>query len=259
MRTETEMQRTAKSILYRILALSLLSILAGMSLFACAHGTMVKIPDETEMLGFPEVNPNDPVRLQAGDDIQINVQYWPDLDDTQKVRRDGMITPRLIGDVMAEGLTPAELDSKLTELYAAKIKDPDITIIMRGQVNNRVFVGGEVNGGGIIEMPGRMTLVEAIWAAGGYNTQSARPQKVVVMREKDGRWYGKVFDLAEVVTEDQGGSFYLAPRDVVFVSRTRIDRLNQFVNQYINSALPAGMTAAKDIGGNTVIGYSIGN
>lgn len=187
---------------------------------------------------FPETLARPTVRLTPGDTILIKFAYWPELDQEQQIRPDGMISLQLVGHINVADMTVEALDRRLHELYEDKIKDPEITTIVQSFGNRRAYVGGEVTRPGFIELTDKMTALEAVMAAGGFEKASANLGDVVVVRHLDGKRYAKLVDLDQPVAES-GSNMLLAARDIVYVPRTRIDQVNQWVDQYISRVIPA--------------------
>ena len=178
------------------------------------------------------------VALQPGDMIDVRYAYWSDFDQEQYVRPDGKITLPLVGAVEAAGMTPEELTAHLNEIYADKLKDPEIVVIVRTLDSQRVYVGGEVHRPGLVRMSGRITALEAIMQSGGFVTLSAKVSSVVVIRHRDGKRYARSVNLRKALENPNSEPFYLEPFDVVFVPRTAIDRVDMYVEQYVNRIIP---------------------
>jgi protein involved in polysaccharide export with SLBB domain len=187
---------------------------------------------------FPVTVARPPVHLSPGDTILIKFAYWPELDQEQQIRPDGMISLQLVGHINVADMTVEALDKHLHELYANKIKQPDITTIVRSYGNRRAYVGGEVARPGFVELTDKMTALEAVMSAGGFETGSANLTDVVVIRHLDGKRYAKLVDLDQPVAES-GSNLLIAPRDIIYVPRTRIAEVNQWVDQYISRIIPA--------------------
>ncbi len=172
--------------------------------------------------------------LQPGDQIELKFPYWQELNDTQTIRPDGYINLQLIDAVKAQGLTPEELDEKLTKLYESKIKNPVISVVVRSLVDQRIYVGGEVNKPGLLTLQGDVNVLQAVFNAGGFN-EYANPGDVIVIRKaKDGKPVPYIVDLSKSLSgQNPGGDFSLQPDDVVYVPKTTIANLDKFVNQYI--------------------------
>ena len=199
----------------------------------------------------PEPEPK--VTLGPGDVLDVKFFYAPELNENQTARPDGKITLQLIGDVDIRGKTPIELRDELVRLYTSHLKTPEVTVIVRSLNDQRVYVGGEVKDPSLIAMSGRLTVLEAIMQAGGFNLGTAILSDVVVIRQKDGNYYGTVLDLKKVLEGETSSMFYLAPRDIVYVPRATIADLNQWIDQYINRMIPQlGVTYSWPAGAGTV-------
>jgi protein involved in polysaccharide export with SLBB domain len=188
--------------------------------------------------GYSQKTPSPPPEarmvLGPGDEIELKFPYWQELNDTQIIRPDGFITLQLIDAVQAKGLTPEELDEKLTTLYASKIKDPTISVVVRSLVNQRIYVGGEVNTPGLLTLQGEVDALQAVLNAGGFK-ETAQTGHVIVIR-KDDKSRAVPHKVKLSMTHgaaDPKEPFLLRPNDVVYVPKTVIANLDKFVNQYI--------------------------
>ncbi len=189
-------------------------------------------PTETQ----PDRQPK--VILGAGDVLDFRFFYNPELNDTQAVRPDGKIMLQLVAEVSVQGKTPSELQGELVKLYTPELKKPEVTVIVRSLYERRVYVGGEVKAPGLIPIAGSLTALEAIMQAGGFNLTTARLSSVIIIRQKNGKWYGGKLDFGKVIKGREGPSFLLEPRDIVYVPRTNIVKVNQWIDQYINKMIP---------------------
>lgn len=204
---------------------------------ACAH-THTALPIQ-QHADFPLVSHESGGILRPGDTIDIKFQYWPDMDDSQTIRPDGKITLQLIDDIQAAGLTPQQLDENLTHLYQDKLKDPEISVIVRSLANRLVFVSGEVFTPGEVELKNKSSVLSVIMAAGGFNKSTAELSNVIILRHLDGKRYATSINLHETLTNPESEPFYLTSLDIVYVPRTRVVDLNDWVAQYITKMLPS--------------------
>lgn len=198
--------------------------------------------------------------LRAGDSLDFKFQYWPELDDSQTIRPDGNISLQLVGEVKVDGLTPAQLNQKLKELYADKIKNPEITVIVRSLGARAVYVGGEIFTPGEVELKDKMTVLSAVMAAGGFNKTTAELKNVVIIRFLNDKYYATTIDLESYINSPQSEPVFLAAQDIVYVPRTKIVELNQWVEQNISKMIPktgATLEATKSTGNMSIrYGYS---
>jgi polysaccharide export outer membrane protein len=176
--------------------------------------------------------------LSPGDVIDVKFLYNPELNDTQRVRPDGKIALQLIGDVEAQGKDLNVLQEELNRLYASELRNPSVTVTAKTLRNNKVYVGGEVNKPGDIEIPGRLTALEAIGQAGGFRTETAEPRNVLIIRTRSGKHYGTAINMKEALSGKEMQPFYLRPGDIVYVPQNTIAKVNQWVDQHINRILP---------------------
>ena len=101
---------------------------------------------------------------------------------------------------------------------------------------------------GMVPLTDRMTALEAVMAAGGYLNESAKPENVVLVRHANGKREAMLLDLTKPLENSESGQVFLRPLDIVFVPRTRISKVNQWVRQYINNMIP-GLGGIRAIAG----------
>ena len=178
------------------------------------------------------------ITFEPGDEIEVKFFYTPELNITQTVRPDGKISLELIREVKAQGKTAAELRDELMMLYDPHLKAPEIAVVARSFYNQRVFVGGQVLKSGVVEMPGPMTALEAIMEAGGFDLRAAERKSVIVIRYSGGQRRAYMLDLKKAIAGKETKPFYLKPKDIVHVPRTKIAKLNQWIDQHINKIIP---------------------
>lgn len=188
---------------------------------------------EAEVISSPRVI------LGPGDEVEIRFYYTPELDITQMVRPDGKITLQLIGELDVQGKSPAELREELLRLYGPHLKNPEVAVIVRSLLNRRVYVGGQVVTPGIVEMPGKTDVLEAVMQTGGFLLPEAEVRNVVVIRHMDGQRYAYAVNLEPALKGRASQPFFLQPQDIVYVPRTKITKVNQWVEQHINALIPS--------------------
>jgi protein involved in polysaccharide export with SLBB domain len=182
--------------------------------------------------------------LCPGDTISISFFYFPRFDTTVKIRPDGYISLIPLDDVKAAGLTAKELDELLTELYADRIENPELTVTVREFSSQKIYVGGEVKNAGIYEIESDMTPLQAVLKAGGA-LETGNLKSVIVMRKTAERT-PQLFsvNLEDALDPQKSTSeFHLQPYDVVYVPETLIAQLNQFVYRYIDRMIPISLNA----------------
>ena len=62
------------------------------------------------------------------------------------------------------------------------------------------------------------------------------------VRQRQGKQYACTIDLRKALEHPETDSFALEPYDVVYVPRTKIARVDQFVQQYLSDIVPRWVT-----------------
>ena len=178
------------------------------------------------------------MHLMPGDEIEVSFMGAPELNTLQAIRRDGRISLQLIGEVEAGGKTPEELQDELRKRYAQELQIGEVLVIPR--LAPPVLVSGSVLNPGKIRLDRPLTVLDAIMESGGFNMREAEVRSVVLIRHEDGLRKGFIFDFKRALAgEGQDRPFYVEPFDIVHVPRTRIVRVNQWIDQYINRMIPS--------------------
>jgi protein involved in polysaccharide export with SLBB domain len=186
--------------------------------------------------------------LSAGDELEIVCLGAPDLSTSQPIRRDGKITLGLIGDLEAAGKTAQALQKEITELYSRHLQVKETSVVVRSTAP--VFVSGAVTTPGRVIASYPITALDAIVEAGGFFETEARMCSVIIIRHRNGKRQGFKLDLEPALRGEEGPVFYLQPFDIVYVPRTRIAKVNQWVEQHINRLMPrlgVGVSSSGDL------------
>jgi len=154
--------------------------------------------------------------LREGDVLKISFPGTPNLDTTQQIRRDGRITLAIVGEIPVSGLTPGDLEKQLVQLYSSQLISKEVTVTVVSS-SFSVFVTGAVLRPGKVQSDHRLTALEAIMEAGGFDYARANLQEVVVIRNEGGRTRNYTINLKLVLDGQQGEQFFLEPSDIIYV------------------------------------------
>lgn len=219
--------------IYRMILIALLGlvVIAGCS---SQHGG---IPDSLQYADLPNTPKNaDDYVIQPGDQLDLKFFYNSELNENLPVRPDGKITLQLVGEIDAAGRTPTQLIAALEKRYADKLRYPTVNVAVRGFANQQVFVDGEVEHPGLVDLTNQLSAWQAIIKAGGFKETAARDSIIVIRRGQEKPIPFRL-DLKSSALDQAHVSFPLRPFDVVFVPKTWIAEENKFVNQYIEKLL----------------------
>jgi protein involved in polysaccharide export with SLBB domain len=118
-------------------------------------------------------------KLGRGDVVNISVYDEPDLSiNTIPIRPDGRISFPLVGDVLAEGLSVAELNQALTEGLSRYILAPRVSVIVQEFNSQQYTIFGEVVDPGVYPLTTEVTITKALAGAGGLNKGQYRATTV---------------------------------------------------------------------------------
>jgi polysaccharide biosynthesis/export protein PslD len=178
-------------------------------------------------------------RIGVGDELTISLPYEREIAPTKAVvRPDGMITAPLLQEVRAAGRTPAELDSVLLLGYSSILRYPAATVAVSHLARNEVYILGEVNVSGGVEIPGSISLVQLIAKAGGVRTSGTLKSVVLLRRGSGDRVLARRVNVARILEgEPDAPDVPLMANDIVFVPRSFIGKLNLFVERYITNLI----------------------
>ena len=154
--------------------------------------------------------------LQEGDVVRISFPGAPNLDSTQSIRRDGKITLAIMGEVLAIGRTPTELEQDLLKLYSNQLVSKEVTVLVVSS-SYAVFVSGAVLRPGKILADRPLTALEAIMEAGGFDQTKADMTAVKVVRQEEGGTKNYVLNLKLVLEGKSTEPFFLKKSDIVYV------------------------------------------
>jgi polysaccharide export outer membrane protein len=187
----------------------------GLAVLALAAGcqTQAPLPPATLQGG---TNATEIITLREGDALKISFPANANLNTTQPIRRDGMISMPLIGEVKAAGKTPKQLEADLVDLYSTQLLSKEVTVEVQSSTFP-VYVTGSVLRAGRIVSDHPMTAFEAIMESGGFDYGKANLKAVVVIRQEGDHVRKFTLNLKLVMDGKAGVPFYLKPGDTIYV------------------------------------------
>jgi polysaccharide export outer membrane protein len=154
-------------------------------------------------------------RLGPGDKLRIEVYKDTQLSQAVQVRPDGKITLPLIGDIDANGKTPAELRDVITTALKEYVNNPSVTVIVVEATAAMAYIMGEVNHPGSVALQGDMTVLQALAMAGGLR-DFADSKNIRILRKGPSGVQTIRFNYKDAV-KGEGTPMYLRPGDTVIV------------------------------------------
>ena len=142
-----------------------------------------------------------------------------------------------------------DAEALISTAYAAQLLQPQVSLTVRAQPL-KVFVGGEVGKPGVYDMPGDINALQAIVEAGDFTTKAKRSQVILIRRGPGGKPMMRTVDLRSAISDP--AHFGMAPLrrfDIIYVPKTGVAEVGDFVQQYIRDALPVSVGFSYATGG----------
>jgi polysaccharide export outer membrane protein len=169
--------------------------------------------------------------IAQGDRLDVVFFVHKDLStDNLLVRSDGRITLPYVGDVMAAGNTPSQLDSILTVRFSEVLREPNLSVIITNRADKSVYVLGQVARPGGFTYETSISVLQAVAEAGGFVDGAKSDHAVVIRREGLDRIVGVEVNLAAITSGHAiQNDFWLRNYDIVYVPKTPLRSLADFV------------------------------
>ncbi len=171
---------------------------------------------------IPIINQSNPFVLGPEDVLTISVWGNKELTTEMPVRPDGTISFPLIGDIMAQGSTPAQLKDKITGELRNYVTDASVTVIVREIKSINISVAGEVNAPGTYTVNRPITLLHLFSIVKGF-TEKADLKTSYLLRN------GQKLNInfyALVKEDDFTQNIWLKPNDIIFIHDNFGNRVN---------------------------------
>jgi polysaccharide biosynthesis/export protein len=168
----------------------------------------------------PLPNPPGPktaVRLSPGDTIKVTFAEESDLDQTEKIRRDGKISLPLIGELTAAGKRVIDFQHELISRYEGKLDNPEVLVTLEGTAT--VIVSGFANKPGKISFDRPTTVYQAIMEAGGVSDYGSL-RNIHLTRIINGEQRTESINLRPAIHGEPIDPEYVQDGDVIYISRS---------------------------------------
>jgi polysaccharide export outer membrane protein len=103
----------------------------------------------------------------------------------------------LVGDIQASGLTPMQLQERVTERMKEYVAAPSVTIVVLRIGSRSVSIVGQVAKPGIYYLGAPMTVLELLARAGGIGPD-AEEKKIAIVRTEGGKTVSYRFNYNDV-------------------------------------------------------------
>jgi polysaccharide export outer membrane protein len=178
-------------------------------------------------------------KLRPGDVFDIQFEFTPEFNQSVTVQPDGYVALRDAGDVYATGVTVPELTEKIRTAYGKVLSNPRISILLKDFERPYFVADGQVGHPGKYDLRGDTTVIQAVAIAGGFTTAAKHSQVVLYRRVNDDWVEAKLLNVKEMEkTHNLSEDLHLRPGDMIFVPKSQISKIQQFLPSYGVNMLP---------------------
>jgi len=178
--------------------------------------------------------------VQPGDTLDVKFVKNPELNEQPTVQPDGRISMLYAPNLLVGGRSTEEARSMLDEAYAKELKEPGVSVNIKGPVFWHVYIGGQVFKPSDYTNTGPLpSLAGAIAYAGGI-LDTGNGEKLVLTRlQPDHTRKAYVLNYWSAVQgKNPAGDIQLASYDAIYVPKTGIANIYTAYNQYFKQFLP---------------------
>ena len=101
-------------------------------------------------------------QIGEGDSLDISVWGVKELNFPVRVRPDGKITVPGLGEVVASGITPSDLQTLLAVRLKELVKNPIVTVSVKEITNSKVYIFGSGVKANVYDLSRRTTLLQLL-------------------------------------------------------------------------------------------------
>jgi polysaccharide export outer membrane protein len=161
--------------------------------------------------------PHTAVRLSPGDTIKLAFAEETDLDQTQKIRRDGKVSLPLIGEVTAAGKRITDFQREIVRRFKDHLENPEVLVTLENG-GATVTVAGFANKPGPIAFDRPMTIYQVIMHAGGVSDYGSK-RNIHLTRVINGEQLTETISLKPSIRGQPTKPEYVQDGDVIYISR----------------------------------------
>ena len=137
-------------------------------------------------------------RVGLGDVIGVTVLNADQFNRKLRVDSLGKVSLPLLGSMQVAGLTPQEIETVIADALREKyMNDPQVSVFVEESASLRFSIEGAVRTPNVYPLKGRVTLLQAIAAGGGF-TKVADTSQVRILRGTGSAQQVLVFDADKI-------------------------------------------------------------
>jgi polysaccharide biosynthesis/export protein len=184
---------------------------------------------------FPAAGPQLETRdnryhLHTGDVLGLTYRYSPEYDATAPIQPDGYADFPMLGELKLSGLTVDQAREQILARANTRLKDPEISVILKEFEKPYYVVGGEVGAPGRYEIRGPLTALRAVEIAGGIRESGKANQVLLIHPISETDATTRLINLKHVMKKgDISEDAAIQPGDILIVPKTKLAKVEPYV------------------------------
>jgi polysaccharide export outer membrane protein len=184
---------------------------------------------------FPAAGPQLETRdnryhLHTGDVLGLTYRYSPEYDATAPIQPDGYADFPMLGELKLSGLTVDQAREQILARANTRLKDPEISVILKEFEKPYYVVGGEVGTPGRYEIRGPLTALRAVEIAGGIRESGKANQVLLIHPISETDATTRLINLKHVMKKgDISEDAAIQPGDILIVPKTKLAKVEPYV------------------------------
>jgi protein involved in polysaccharide export with SLBB domain len=170
---------------------------------------------------------------------------------------DGYLSPPFMPKLEVAGRSTAWVQEEMQQAYAKVLGNVTVLVDLREIKSNLVYVLGEVNRPGVINMPAPATVTQMISLAGGYKDSASLSSVLLIRPDEENRPTGTLINVERIIEKGNLRDDQLVQRyDVIYVPPSVIHKMNLAILFGIRNMMP--LQSSSSIGFNYLWGPASG-
>ena len=168
--------------------------------------------------------------LNPGDVVDVQYRYTPEYNQTVTIQPDGFVSLEIVGDVKLGGLNLEQARALLLKKASVRLKEPEITLVLKEFQKPYFVIAGEVVEPGKFEMREKVTALQAVMLAGGFK-DTAKSSQIVLFRKINSETAEvKLINLKNIKrTSELENDLKLEAGDMLYVPKNRLAKIERFM------------------------------
>jgi polysaccharide export outer membrane protein len=150
--------------------------------------------------------------------IKLSFAEETDLDQVQRIRRDGKVSLPLIGEVTAAGKRVIDFQNQLVSLYDEHLENPEVLVTLENSLAT-VIISGFANKPGKYVFDRPTTVYQAVMQAGGVSDYGSA-SNIHLTRIINGVQRTETINLRPNIRGQPTQPEYVQDGDVIYISRS---------------------------------------